>query len=97
LCGGSDPGASNPPRKLLTFFYQPIKKNVFLTSDEGVATISSFLKFIGLFCRISSLLEGSLAKETYNFKEPTHGDRPIPGSEHDSLSGSGSEISMELC
>jgi len=27
---------------------------------------------IGLFCRISSLLYGSFAKETYNFKKPTN-------------------------
>jgi len=36
-----------------------------------VATISRLLTIIGLFCRISSLLYGSFAKETYNFKEPT--------------------------
>jgi len=28
-------------------------------------------QMIGLFCRISSLLQGSFAKETYHFKEPT--------------------------
>jgi len=37
----------------------------------GVATISRLLKIIGRFCRISSLLWGSFAKETCNFKEPT--------------------------
>jgi len=31
----------------------------------GVATISRLLKIISLFCRISSLLQGSFAKETY--------------------------------
>ena len=31
----------------------------------------------GLFCRISSLLWGSFAKETYNFKEPTNRSNPI--------------------
>jgi len=35
----------------------------------GVATISRLLKIIGLFCRISSLSQGSFKKETYNFKE----------------------------
>jgi len=30
----------------------------------GVATISRLLKIIGLFCRISSFLWGSVAKET---------------------------------
>jgi len=29
-------------------------------------------EIIGLVCRISSLLKGSSAKETYNFKEPTN-------------------------
>jgi len=42
-----------------------------------VATIRSLLKITGLFCRISSLLQGSFAKETYNFKEPTHRSHPI--------------------
>jgi len=33
----------------------------------GVATISTLLKITGLFRRILSLLQGSFAKETYNF------------------------------
>ena len=43
----------------------------------GVASISRLLKIIGLFCRISSLLIGSFAKETYNLKEPTNRSQPI--------------------
>ena len=46
--------------------------------DYGVASISRLLKIICLFCRISSLLLGSFAKETYNFKEPTSRSHPIP-------------------
>jgi len=42
-----------------------------------VATISRLLKITGLFCRIQSLLYGSFAKETYNFKEPTNRSHPI--------------------
>jgi len=38
--------------------------------------ISRLLEIIGLFCRISSLWLGSSAKETYNFKEPTHRSHP---------------------
>jgi len=34
--------------------------------------MSRLLEIIRLFCRISSLLLGSLAKETYHFKEPTN-------------------------
>ena len=33
--------------------------------------------FIGLFCRIKSLLQGSFAKETYIFKKPTNHRHPI--------------------
>jgi len=43
----------------------------------GVAICSRLLKIIGLFCRISSLLQGSLTKETYNFEEPTNRGHPI--------------------
>jgi len=42
-----------------------------------MATTSSLLKTIGLFCRILSLSKGSFAKETYNFKEPTNCSHPI--------------------
>ena len=37
----------------------------------GVATIDRLLKIIGLFRRLSPVLQGSFAKETYNLKEPT--------------------------
>ena len=43
----------------------------------GVARISRLLKIIGLFCRISSLLYGTFAKETNNVKEPTNHSHPI--------------------
>ena len=43
----------------------------------GVATIGRLLKIAGLFCRIQSLLQGSFAKETYHFKEPTSCSHPI--------------------
>jgi len=39
--------------------------------------MSRLLKINGLFRRISSLLHGSFAKETYNFKEPTNRGHPI--------------------
>ena len=48
-----------------------------MSSVYGVATISSLLKIIGLFCRISSLLQGSFAKETYNCKKATNRSHPI--------------------
>jgi len=43
----------------------------------GVATISSLLKIKCRLCRLSSLLWGSFAKQTYNFKEPTNRNHPI--------------------
>jgi len=55
----------------LTFIYFVLRINY------GVATMSRRLKMIGLFGRISSLLEVSFAKETYNFKEPTNRSHPI--------------------
>ena len=48
------------------------------TSEYGVAMISRLLKITGLLCRIQSLLQGYLAKETYNFKEPTNRSHHIP-------------------
>jgi len=42
-----------------------------------VVTISRLLKIIGLFCRISSLLQGSFAKEPCDLKEPTSRSHPI--------------------
>ena len=50
------------------------------SQECGVATISTLLKNIGPFCRISSLLQGSFAKEDYNFKEFTNRSHPIPYS-----------------
>ena len=39
--------------------------------------MSRLLKIIGLFCRISSVVKGSFAKETYDFGEPTNRSHPI--------------------
>jgi len=46
----------------------------------GVAMICRLLKIIGLFCRISSLLYGSFAIETYDLREPTNRSHTISGS-----------------
>jgi len=43
----------------------------------GVATVSRIDKMIGFFCRISSLLYGSFAKETYNLIDTTNQTHPI--------------------
>jgi len=54
-----------------------------ITKDTyGVATISRLLKIIRLSGEYRSLLWGSFAKETYNFKEPTHCSRPIQWGIH---------------
>jgi len=47
------------------------------TGAYVVATISRLLKMINLFCGISSLLQGSFTKATYNFKEPINRSHPI--------------------
>jgi len=39
--------------------------------------VNRLLQIIGLFYRISSLLYGSFAKETYNFQDPTNRSHPI--------------------
>ena len=44
----------------------------------GVAMVSRIDKIISLFCRIASLLQGSFAKETCNFIDPTNQSHPIP-------------------
>jgi len=51
-------------------------KTPFYIKTYGVATISRLFKITGLVCRIWSLLQGSLAKKTYNFKEPTNRSHP---------------------
>ena len=43
----------------------------------GVATIRRLLKIIGLFCKRALYKRLYPAKETYNFKEPTHRSHPI--------------------
>ena len=50
---------------------------LYILYTYGVATISRLLKIIGLFCRILSLLQGSFAKETCNFKEADNCSHPI--------------------
>jgi len=43
----------------------------------GVAMVSRIDKILCLFCRISSLLQGSFATETCNFIDPTNQSHPI--------------------
>ena len=49
-----------------------------VTLCYGVATISTLLKIIGLFCKRALQKRLYSAKETYNFKEPTNRSHPIP-------------------
>ena len=55
---------------------------IHIQSGYGVAIISRLLKITGLFCRIQSLLQGSFAKETYNFRGSTNRSHPMENSEH---------------
>jgi len=73
------------PHSDFSFFLiiRTIAQNTHLISSNsqyGVATVSRLLKMMDLFCRISSLLYGSFAKETYNFKEPTNRSHLIVSS-----------------
>ena len=43
----------------------------------GVATVSRIDKIIGFLCRILSRLQGSFAKENYNFIDPTNQSQPM--------------------
>jgi len=52
------------------------KSHVRLCTYE-VATVSRIDSIMGLFCRILSLLQGSFAKETYDFIDPTARSHPI--------------------
>jgi len=47
-----------------------------LLNVYGVATVSRIHKITGLFCRMSSLLQGSFAKPTYNFFVPANHSHP---------------------
>ena len=47
----------------------------FQTYTETLTYVYVFT--LGLFCRISSLSQGSFAKETYNFIDPTNQSHPI--------------------
>jgi len=58
------------------------RHDVYMNVYYGVATISRLLKIIGLFCRISSLLQGSFARETHNFEASTHRSHPIRRTPH---------------
>jgi len=52
----------------------------FNSTAYGVATISRFLKMIGLFCKRALQKRLYSAKETYNFKEPANRSHPTPKS-----------------
>jgi len=60
-----------------SLFYIAVDTKVSCGYEYGVPSISRLLKMIGLFRRISSLLHGSFAKETYNLKEPTNRSHTI--------------------
>jgi len=57
--------------------YQVVAFHIHVSVNYGVATNSRPLETIGLLCRILSLLQGSFAKETCNFKEPANRSHPI--------------------
>jgi len=50
---------------------------VYIFTRCAMATVSRIDKIICLFCRIAFLLQGSCAKVTYNFIDPTNRSHPI--------------------
>jgi len=49
---------------MYVYEFNTVMPKMQIRDSYGVATISRLRKIIGLFCRISSLLQGSFAKET---------------------------------
>ena len=66
---------SAPDASCMRGFY-PVYTLLFDLYHYGVAMVRRLLQNIGLFCR-SSLLYGSFAKESYNFKGPTNHSHSI--------------------
>ena len=67
VCEASECHELNDSSKILE-----LKFHLSITiSTYGLARVSRIDKIIGLFCRISFLLWGSFAKETYNLIDPT--------------------------
>jgi len=60
-----------------TCFATLCSDTVMRSSAYGVAIVSRIDTIIRLFCRISSRLQGSFAKETYNLIDPTNWSHPI--------------------
>jgi len=59
-------------RRIYTHIYDQVPNESY-----GVATVSRIDKIIGLFCRISSLLQGSFAKKTYHLIDSSNQSHPI--------------------
>jgi len=57
-------------------FKRPVSDNLLMSGD---------LCITGDLCRISSVSQGSFAKETYDFKEPTNRSHPIWSSKDQSV------------
>jgi len=61
----------------MALFFRREARRLCKLGRYGVATVSRIDTIIGLLCRISSLLLGTFAKETYNFIDPTRRSHPI--------------------
>jgi len=64
----------------VSFAKEPSKRYYILQKRPMISTYDIlwglYVEIIGLFCRIQYLLEGSCAKKSYHFKEPTNHSRP---------------------
>ena len=71
-----------PFSRTVSLFLLLCRSHIMLTQMNifvpyGVATISRLLKIIGLLCKRALSKRWYSAKDTYNFKEPTHRSHPI--------------------
>ena len=58
-------------------YYRVYKVLLYVLAYIELRTISRLLTITGLFGRIPSVLQGSFAEETYDFKEPTNRSHPL--------------------
>jgi len=75
-CSSQQPPSNNSLASLLSCFVVLLLFSSFSSTYE-VATDSRIDKIIGLFCRIMSLLQGSLTTKTYYLIDPTNQSHPI--------------------
>ena len=65
---------------IFTYIYIYIYIYIYTQVGYGVATTSTLTTWASLFLKTALFLQGSLAKETWQFREPTHQRHPLSES-----------------